>query len=131
MAKSNGKIKMKCSECKKLGKQSIVYPGIGSTTLMCCQPFYDKDGNYHHHDLNTITTPYSCSEGHEWIKSTSGSCWCGWPDITKKVGVESAGKLGIGCPPPPVELHVYAEGSVGIMPKGFQPTAKLRLEKGI
>ena len=52
---------MICPECKKEGKKSIVYPGYGSTTLMYCQPFYDENGKYHHHDMNTTTTPYSCS----------------------------------------------------------------------
>lgn len=69
---------MKCPECKKAKLKSRVYPGIGSATLMYCRPFYDEDGKYHFHDLNTTTTSYSCSQGHDWVETTKGSCWCGW-----------------------------------------------------
>ena len=71
---------MKCPECEKQDLKSRVYPGMGSSTLMYCQPFYDEEGKYHTHDSNTTTWQYSCSEGHEWRGSSSGSCWCGWPD---------------------------------------------------
>jgi len=69
---------MKCPQCIKEGKKSTVYPGVSTTTLMYFPPFYDEDGKYHHHDGNTITTSYGCSNGHKWTESTSGSCWCGW-----------------------------------------------------
>lgn len=69
---------MICPKCKKLGKKSTVYPGIASTTLLYCQPFYDEEGNYHDHDCNTTTTTYRCSNGHEWMESHEGKCWCGW-----------------------------------------------------
>jgi len=69
---------MICPECKAQGLESRVYVGISSTTLMYCQPFYDEKGEYHHHDFNTTTTPYSCSNGHEWSERYKGKCWCGW-----------------------------------------------------
>ena len=69
---------MICSECKEKGDKSIVYPGTSSTTLLYCQPFYDGHGKYHHHDLNTTTTAYKCSNGHSWITKSEGECWCGW-----------------------------------------------------
>ena len=71
---------MICKECKAEGNKSQVYPGHGSTTAMWVQPFYDEDGKYHHHDGNTTTYSYSCSNGHEWTESSIGSCWCGWPE---------------------------------------------------
>lgn len=69
---------MKCPQCVKEGKKSKVYPGVSMTTAMWCPPFYDEEGNYHHHDSNVTTTEYSCSNGHKWTEKTSGSCWCGW-----------------------------------------------------
>ena len=72
---------MICPECKEQGLKSKIYQhGMGSTTLMWCPPFYDEDGQHHNHDSNTTTQGYRCSNGHEWVKKSSGSCWCGWPD---------------------------------------------------
>lgn len=53
---------------------------MSMTTAMYCQPFYDEDGKYHHHDANTTTTEYRCSNGHQWTERTTGNCWCGWPN---------------------------------------------------
>ena len=48
---------------------------------MWCQPFYDKDGKYHDHDMNSSSTDYSCSNGHKWSSSSGPrECWCGWPN---------------------------------------------------
>lgn len=69
---------MKCPQCKKEGKKSKVYPGVGYTTCMYCPPFYDEEGKYHNHDGNVTTQEYSCSNGHKWTERTTGSCWCGW-----------------------------------------------------
>ena len=70
---------MKCPECVKAGKKSQVFPLGGTRTLMNCAPYYDEDGEYHHHDANTTTNAYRCSKGHQWRESSMGSCWCGWP----------------------------------------------------
>jgi len=67
-----------CPTCREEGKKSYVYSVGATTTLMYCQPYYDEDGQYHHHDSNTTTYSYRCSNGHEWREKTSGSCWCGW-----------------------------------------------------
>jgi hypothetical protein len=70
---------MICPVCEKLGKKSTVYPdGWRSQTLLYCQPFYDEAGEYHHHDRNTTTSGYRCSNGHQWKTEERGSCWCGW-----------------------------------------------------
>lgn len=74
---------MKCPECVKENKKSEVYPSVGSTTSIYCQPFYDEEGNYHDHDSNIITTEYRCSNDHTWQEKTTGSCWCGWPGEIK------------------------------------------------
>lgn len=74
---------MLCPECVKEGQKSCVYPGTGMTTLLYCPPFYDEEGNPHCHDSNTTTTSYTCSRGHSWSESTSGKCWCGWPNKVK------------------------------------------------
>lgn len=72
---------MICPTCKKEGKKSKVFIGVGMTTMLYCQPFYDEDGKYHHHDLNTTTTQYTCSNKHHWSEKTQSECWCGWPNI--------------------------------------------------
>lgn len=71
---------MKCPECIAEGKKSMVYPGISVKSAVYYPSFYDTDGKMHTHDGNTVTTNYTCSEGHEWTERTTGSCWCGWPD---------------------------------------------------
>jgi hypothetical protein len=71
---------MICPECKKEGLKSKVYPGPLITTMMWCPPFYDEDGKLHNHDSNTSTTSCRCSNGHTWVDSSIGSCWCGWPE---------------------------------------------------
>ncbi len=60
---------MICEECKALGIKSNVYEGYSTCTAMYCQPYYDGDGKYHHHDMNTTNTNYSCSNGHTFHKS--------------------------------------------------------------
>ena len=70
-----------CPECKKEGKKSRVYPGASTTTLMYCAPYYDEDGEYHHHDSNWHDTDYRCSEGHRWSERTPSKCpnpKCDW-----------------------------------------------------
>ena len=72
---------MKCSECKKQGLKSKVTPGVGLRTAMHCFPFYDEEGNYHHHDVNVTTTRYSCSNGHKWTARKKEPCphdGCDW-----------------------------------------------------
>ena len=69
---------MKCPQCVKERKKSKVYPGMGTSTLLFCPPFYDEGGKHHDHDRNTTTIEYACSRGHKWVESTSGTCWCGW-----------------------------------------------------
>ena len=61
---------MKCPVCVEKGLKSCVYEGGTQTTLMCGQSYYDEDGNYHYNDPNTLTTSYSCSNGHRWSVST-------------------------------------------------------------
>ena len=75
---------MICSQCKKEGKKSKVYPGVGMVTAMYCPPFYDEDGRFHNHDGNITTQEYACSNGHKWAAEVSSSCWCGWGTVDKK-----------------------------------------------
>lgn len=84
---------MKCSTCAKQGLRSRVTPGVGSMTLMYFAPFYNEDGAYHHHDGNTMTTPYSCSHGHEWMETSNPSCpniSCDWPKEETTADAETA-----------------------------------------
>lgn len=71
---------MKCEICVAHGLKSIVNVGISTSTAMWCPPFYDEEGRFHDHDMNTTTTQYSCSNGHEWAEASKPTCWCGWPE---------------------------------------------------
>lgn len=72
---------MICPMCEAQGLQSKVLAGPSSVTLIYSPPFYDENGAYHHHDLNTSTTQCKCSSGHEWTEVSRPSCWCGWPEV--------------------------------------------------
>lgn len=84
---------MKCPVCVKEGLRSKVYGGIGLSTLVYYEPFYDEDGEYHDHDGNAFTADYSCSYGHEFTVTSYKKCWCGWSGgedsvtVTKAAGI--------------------------------------------
>lgn len=62
---------MKCPECIKEGKKSIVTEGASSMTLVQAMTVWDENGNLMPtHDPNTTTTQYSCSNGHNWSEKT-------------------------------------------------------------
>jgi len=62
---------MKCIQCVKDGKKSLVYIGASTTTLAYFPDWYDEDGNYvKNQGHNTITTQYSCTNGHNWSEKT-------------------------------------------------------------
>lgn len=65
---------MKCPVCSEKELKSCVYVGMSTSTLMYCAPYYDEDGEYHSHDSNTHAINYSCSNGHDWIESSTGIC---------------------------------------------------------
>lgn len=69
---------MICEECKKEEKKNILHIGLTTVTAMHFEPYYDEKGQYHYHNRNITTTYYKCSNGHEFTKNVSGSCWCGW-----------------------------------------------------
>ncbi len=72
---------MICQECKAAGLKSRVTPHGGASTLMYCEPFYDEEGKYHHHDLNVLTSSFSCSNGHQWVTKSHPKCpGCDWPN---------------------------------------------------
>ena len=65
---------MKCPVCSEKNMKSSIYVGMSTSTLMYCTPYYDEDGNYHSHDSNTHSTSYSCTKGHQWSESSTGTC---------------------------------------------------------
>lgn len=79
---------MICPTCKAEGQRSSVTPGITMSTAMHCPPFYDEDGKLHTHDSNRHRTDYSCSRGHSWTETKTGTCWCGWPSQRQRPGEE-------------------------------------------
>lgn len=78
-----------CSECKKQGLKSKVYPKLGTTTLLYYEPFYDEEGKYHHHDSNINIKNYECSKGHKWSEKSSNSCWYERKGIKEEINVET------------------------------------------
>lgn len=78
----DGRLKF-CPECQKAGLKSRIYPdAYVDTTDMLVHAFYDEHGRRHYHDSNITTRGYKCSNGHVWSEQTTGSCWCGWPEVT-------------------------------------------------
>lgn len=71
---------MKCSECVKEGKKSIVNVGGTTVTAMATQHYFDEDGKEHVHNPNTYSTTYFCSNGHTWGEGERKICWCGYND---------------------------------------------------
>jgi len=61
---------MKCPECIKEGKRSIVTQEMCSSTAMYVPIRWDEDGKRMTEDhSNTTTTEYSCSNGHNWTET--------------------------------------------------------------
>lgn len=61
---------MKCPECIKEGKRSIVTEDGCSSTAMYCPPRWDENGKRIVDNVNTTTTEYSCSNGHIWTEKS-------------------------------------------------------------
>lgn len=81
---------MKCPVCIQQNTKSRINNMGIVKTLMSCSPFYDEDGRYHHHDGNTITSGFHCTNGHSFSVARQGSCPCGWgKDIVPRVVVYS------------------------------------------
>jgi hypothetical protein len=78
---------MICPICKVKNLKSILKDYGSMVTCLYCIPFYDEDGNYHHHDRNNITTGYDCSNGHKFNIVTQKKCPqenCDWNKKLKK-----------------------------------------------
>lgn len=69
----------RCPECVKEGRRSRVWVGNSRATAAYSPPFYDEEGRYHHHDPNSYTTEYECSNGHRWTETIRHKCWCEQP----------------------------------------------------
>lgn len=59
---------MICDKCKSEGKESKIYIGMSTRTLMASPPpYYNEKGDLvTFKDPNHTTTEYSCSNGHSW-----------------------------------------------------------------
>ena len=76
---------MICKECAVEGKTSKVFaPSGGICALIAYSVYYDESGKRHDHDPNATAYDYHCSNGHAWVKTVTGSCWCGWPNKKEK-----------------------------------------------
>lgn len=72
---------MKCKYCVALGKRSRLTVRESFRTAAGWSPYFDEDGVYHRHDMNMVTTTYTCSNGHsvhETVKPACPSCGSDW-----------------------------------------------------
>jgi len=74
-----------CPFCIQEGQTSRLYEGGCSSTMMYCKPFYDEQGVRHHHDSNTKSYGFNCSNGHRFGLDRKGSCQCGWTGGLAKI----------------------------------------------
>jgi len=66
---------MKCPECVASGQTSKLYPQGSTSTLMGWSgPYYDEQSEFHSHDPNTVTSGYTCSNGHNFGQSRKRPC---------------------------------------------------------
>lgn len=65
---------MICPKCKEEGKTSRIAVGVGVTTDMYFEPFYDEKGIYHDHDANAMSQSAECSNGHKLLVCGSKKC---------------------------------------------------------
>lgn len=66
---------MKCPDCVSEDRESRVFALGASTTLLGgTSTFWDEDGFKHHHDPNTTTWSFKCSNGHIWHEKSKYSC---------------------------------------------------------
>jgi hypothetical protein len=66
---------MICYFCEKEGKKSKLDSHGCSTTLIGgARSYYDEQDNLHRHDLNHITSAYSCSNGHRFAIKKPKAC---------------------------------------------------------
>lgn len=76
---------MKCPTCVEEGEKSRVYCGGSSMTgIGGSQDFWDEEEIHHYHEVNRVSTSYSCSRGHSWVFSTVPSCpapGCEWGEF--------------------------------------------------
>jgi hypothetical protein len=94
---------MICHYCAEEGEKSVLYPSQGgATTLLGCPPYYDEDGEYHHHDSNATSNAHQCSRGHYFVRVTYDSCpaktcsWSGGETTFKKLEPPAPFKLQDG-----------------------------------
>ena len=81
---------MKCPVCEKENNLSGCWSSGSTTTLAYYQSFYTKDGVYHNHDSNDITTNFRCELNHEWREITHLRCPvinCGFNNFEAKIVV--------------------------------------------
>lgn len=70
---------MICPKCKELNQKSTIYIGGSYCTSMYCPPYFDEDGKYHNHDLNSSVSNYTCSNGHRLKVQHGNKCLsCGF-----------------------------------------------------
>lgn len=102
---------MKCPVCIEKGLKSNVYPGCSFSTAMWCAPYYDEDGKYHNHDMNTHSTSYSCSQGHRWTQRNASKCpSCDFESGDNAITIEKSDEMPNGLSIPLVDLTSIDDG---------------------
>ncbi len=67
-----------CQRCRASGKDFTARRSRIEQTCMGDIEYFDSNGRHHHHDPNTFTRAYSCSNGHRWARRWKRPCWCSW-----------------------------------------------------
>jgi hypothetical protein len=84
---------MKCATCEAAGQTSRVFEGEKRPRVQArAVKFFDEKGEYHVHDVTSVLTPFTCSNGHKWEHHSAVRCpTCG-------VTVDPAGTNEFGLP---------------------------------
>lgn len=78
---------MRCKECDKERKRSILHIGTYSETGPVPHSYYDEDERYHFHSRNIREINYYCSRGHRYSESEKIKCpgevsgYCKWREV--------------------------------------------------
>lgn len=77
---------MKCPECERTGRQSKLYmpDSYFSTAMGGSETYYDEEGQYHHHEVNSSSGQGHCSNRHTLNVVLSTKCQtpgCGYGSL--------------------------------------------------
>jgi hypothetical protein len=63
-----------CETCVAGDQRYSVTAGSVYTTAMATQQYWDEEGRYHFHNMNTSSQEFYCSNGHRWAEERKNYC---------------------------------------------------------